>query len=159
MPNERSSQFFSNQCFFHVVAGIAAVIKDALSKTDAAGVRPIHLSFDIDGVDPSIAPGTGTKARGGLTYREASVGHFGIVLSICNFPSLTIYLQAHYICEALHETGRLVSMDLVEINPDLDERDDTHHGDDPNISKDATKTVRLGIELVASALGKTILTD
>lgn len=50
-------------------------------------------------------------------------------------------------------------MDLVEINPDLDERDDTHHGDDPNISKDATKTVRLGIELVASALGKTILTD
>lgn len=92
VPNERSSQFFSNQCFFHVVAGIAAVIKDALSKTDAAGVRPIHLSFDIDGVDPSIAPGTGTKARGGLTYREASVGHFGVVLSICNFPSLTIYL-------------------------------------------------------------------
>lgn len=50
--------------------GIADVVRQALKKIDPEGKRPIHLSFDIDGCDPSIAPGTGTKARGGLSYRE-----------------------------------------------------------------------------------------
>lgn len=94
---------------------------------------PLHLSLDIDACDPSVAPGTGTKARGGLTYREV-----------------------HYICETLADTGNLVSMDLVEINPALDPQDEeSMHGDDPDIS--GTTTVRLGIELVASALGKNIM--
>lgn len=57
---------------------------------------PIHLSFDVDALDPSVAPSTGTPVRGGLTFREG-----------------------HYICESIFETGRLVSMDMVEVNPEL----------------------------------------
>lgn len=56
--------------------------------------RPLHLSFDIDAVDPAVAPSTGTAVPGGLSYRES-----------------------HYICEACAETGLLNSMDLVEVNP------------------------------------------
>merc|ERR1712070_128085 len=96
---------------------------------------PLHLSLDVDGIDPHIAPGTGTAARGGLSYREI-----------------------HYICEELALTRRLVSMDLVEVNPGLDppparseeEGEADHHsnggamhGDDPSINKDASPTVRL----------------
>lgn len=58
--------------------------------------RPIHLSFDIDAFDPSLAPATGTPVNGGLTYRE------GI-----------------YIAEEIHNTGLLSAMDLVEVNPSL----------------------------------------
>ena len=112
---------------------------------------PLHLTFDIDAIDPEVAPGTGTRARGGLTYRES-----------------------HYICEALAATGRLVGMDIVEINPELDVNFDDDsprgvssstaeskhnslmHGDSSLINTNLP-TVRLGIELVASALGKTIL--
>lgn len=113
--------------------GIGEVMEMALQCVDPKNRRPLHLSFDIDGCDPTIAPGTGTKARGGLSYRES-----------------------HYICERLASTGRLGSMDLVEINPALD-RDvaEGMHGDDPDIR--GTETVRLGIELVTSALGKTIV--
>lgn len=50
--------------------GIAKVIETAISAIDPNGRRPLHLSLDIDGVDPHFAPGTGTCARGGLTYRE-----------------------------------------------------------------------------------------
>jgi len=50
--------------------------------------RPIHLSFDVDALDPSVAPSTGTPVRGGLTFREG-----------------------HYICEAVYETGCLAAMD------------------------------------------------
>merc|ERR1719240_1358192 len=112
--------------------GIGKVMDIALDRIDAKRRRPLHLSFDVDACDPSIAPGTGTKARGGLSYREA-----------------------HYICERLAETHRLGSMDLVEINPSIDAPiAEGMHGDDPTIQ--GTETVRLGIELVASALGKTI---
>ncbi|CAD7934088.1 unnamed protein product [Amoebophrya sp. A120] len=117
--------------------GIANVIKEALRRIDPNARRPIHLSFDIDGCDPSIAPGTGTCARGGLTYREA-----------------------HYICEELALTRRLVSMDLVEINPVIDTLSDYSkklkmHGDlDVLIGKHVSPTVRLGTELVLSALGQ-----
>lgn len=58
--------------------GIAKVVAESLDAIDPDHNRPLYLSFDIDGCDPHIAPGTGTKARGGLTYREA-----------------------HYICEVL----------------------------------------------------------
>lgn len=50
-----------------------------------------------------------------------------------------------------------MSMDMVEINPDLDVPDELLHGDDPVIPQSATKTVRLGLELISSALGKVIL--
>lgn len=58
--------------------------------------RPIHLSYDIDAVDPAFAPATGTSVRGGLTFREA-----------------------HYVAEAAVASGLLASADLVELNPTL----------------------------------------
>ena len=110
------------------------MIERALDKIDPNQKRPIHLSLDVDGIDPSVAPGTGTRARGGLSYREI-----------------------HYICEELAMTRRLVSMDLVEINPGLDTGlTERLHGDDDQM-KQTTATVQLGVELVLSALGKSIL--
>lgn len=114
--------------------GIGRVIEMALDKVDPNRKRPIHLSLDVDAIDPQFAPGTGTTARGGLTYREI-----------------------HYICEELALTRRLVSMDLVEINPGLEPKPQGRmHGDDPRLVQ-TTPTVQLGAELVLSALGKTIM--
>ncbi len=64
--------------------------------------RPIHVSFDMDAIDPSEAPGTGTPVQGGLSYREA-----------------------HLIMEMLHDSGQLGSIEIVEINPILDHRNRT----------------------------------
>eukprot|EP00922_Rhytidocystis_sp_ex-Travisia-forbesii_P036708 GHVS01054592.1.p1 GENE.GHVS01054592.1~~GHVS01054592.1.p1 ORF type:complete len:557 (+),score=121.69 GHVS01054592.1:362-2032(+) len=158
--------------------GIGEVVARSLDVIDPDQNRPLYLSLDIDSCDPYIAPGTGTKARGGLTYREV-----------------------HYICETLAESRRLVGMDLVEINPGLDrlqgdctggERtktwggggtgtdaattpdesteklveggptseenaEDEMHGDQLPIRRGTGDTVRLGIELVASSIGKSIM--
>jgi arginase len=76
--------------------GIAKVVEMALDKVNPDRNKPIHLSFDVDAIDPIYAPSTGTPVRGGLTWREAC-----------------------YLCEALAETGTLVGMDLVECNPHL----------------------------------------
>lgn len=57
---------------------------------------PLHLTFDVDGLDPSVAPATGTPVRGGLTFREG-----------------------HYICERIWETGRVVAVDIMEVNPTI----------------------------------------
>jgi arginase len=79
--------------------GIGKVMEmacDHLCGSANGGPRPLHLSFDIDSVDPTFAPSTGTRVRGGLTDRES-----------------------HYICEAAYETGFLGSMDMVEVNPAL----------------------------------------
>jgi arginase len=78
--------------------GIGKVMEMALDHVQGGGrpERPLHLSYDIDGVDPSIAPSTGTTVSGGLSYREA-----------------------HFVAEACARTGLLGSMDLVEINPRL----------------------------------------
>lgn len=81
--------------------GIAKVTDMAINAIDPEGKIPIHLSFDIDALDPSVAPSTGTPVRGGLLEREG-----------------------RYICEILALTGRFVSMDLVEINPKLGNEDD-----------------------------------
>jgi len=115
--------------------GIAKVIEMAMQAIDPNCNRPLHLSLDIDAVDPHFAPGTGTCSRGGLTYREI-----------------------HYVCEELAITERLVSMDLVEVNPALDPPpvESKMHGDDPNIAT-SSPTVQLAVELALSALGKTIL--
>jgi arginase len=78
--------------------GIAAVMQQTFEYLGAD--TPIHLSFDVDALDPTVAPATGTPVRGGLTFREG-----------------------HYICEEVFETGRLVSMDMVEVNPELGETD------------------------------------
>lgn len=87
---------------------------------------PIHLSFDVDALDPYVAPSTGTPVRGGLTLREGD-----------------------FICEVIHETGYLVAMDLVEVNPALS-------GDGPE-SIGAKETIRAGCSLVRCALGESLL--
>jgi arginase len=97
--------------------GIAKVVDRVLD--DLSHLRRVHLSFDLDVVDPEIAPGVGTPVRGGLTYREA-----------------------HLLMELLGETAAITSLDVVEINPILDEKN---------------KTAKLAVELVASLLGRRIL--
>lgn len=98
--------------------GIAAVAERAL---DMAGqdTSGIHVSLDMDVCDPSIAPGVGAPVKGGLNYREA-----------------------HMIMELVADSGHLMSLDLVEINPILDVQN---------------ATAILGCELVLSALGMKIL--
>jgi arginase len=86
---------------------------------------PIHLSFDVDALDPLWAPSTGTPVRGGLTLREGD-----------------------YICECVHETGSLIAVDLVEVNPSLSAA--------PN-DLGAQETVRAGCSLVRCALGESLL--
>ncbi|CRK35824.1 hypothetical protein BN1708_016473, partial [Verticillium longisporum] len=101
--------------------GIGKVMDMALAHigTDT----PIHLSFDVDALDPQWAPSTGTPVRGGLTLREGD-----------------------YICECVHETGSLIAVDLVEVNPALA---DTEIG--------AAETIRAGCSLVRCALGESLL--
>lgn len=70
--------------------GIGRVVEMALDRVNPDRSKPIHLSFDVDALDPSVAPSTGTPVRGGLTFREG-----------------------HYICERLYETGLLVAIDLM----------------------------------------------
>ncbi|KYK54865.1 arginase [Drechmeria coniospora] len=101
--------------------GIGRVMEMALAHIGAD--TPIHLSFDVDALDPMWAPSTGTPVRGGLTLREGD-----------------------YICEAVHLTGQLVAIDLVEVNPSLAA---TEAG--------ANETVRAGCSLVRCALGDTLL--
>ena len=98
--------------------GMERVMQRALELTGGDG-DPLHVSFDMDGIDPSEAPGVGTPVRGGLTYREA-----------------------HLAMEMVADTGRLGSLEITEINPIFD----VHN-----------KTADLAVELILSALGKTIL--
>lgn len=132
---KRSLKKHGIKCFsMHEVVkhGIGKVMEETIKYLFKDGECPLHISFDIDGVDPSIAYGTGTKARGGLLYREA-----------------------HYIMREVAATGCLVSLDMVEINPLLDTPKEQFHGDSKYIS--GTETVSLGIELISSALGETLL--
>lgn len=99
-------------------SGIAAVIEQAIQLA-GAGTAGVHVSFDLDVCDPSIAPGVGTPVRGGLDYREA-----------------------HMVMEVLADSGRLMGLDMVEVNPTLDVRN---------------STAELATELVLSALGMKIL--
>jgi arginase len=98
-------------------SGIARVTEAALAAL--AHVDRLHVSFDADVLDPAIAPGVGTPIAGGLAYREA-----------------------HLLMELLHESGRVRSVDLVEVNPILD------HGN---------RTAQTLVELAASLFGRTIL--
>ncbi|KAJ2002070.1 Arginase, catabolizes arginine to ornithine and urea [Coemansia thaxteri] len=102
--------------------GIGRVVEMALDHVNKDRSRPVHMSFDVDALDPSVAPATGTPVRGGLTFREG-----------------------HYICEAVAETGCLVAMDLVEVNPAL--------GDPESLRQ----TVAVGCSLVRCSLGETLL--
>jgi arginase len=98
--------------------GMTRVMEETIAIT-GAGSGKIHVSFDMDGIDPSEAPGTGTPVKGGLSYREA-----------------------HLAMEMLAESTQLGSIEMVEINPILDTRN---------------QTAVLAVGLICSGLGKSIL--
>jgi arginase len=81
--------------------GMSAVMRDALGLV-TSGTAGFHLSFDLDSLDPSIAPGTGTPVSGGIDFREA-----------------------HLLMEMAADTGHLTSMEVAELNPILDARNGT----------------------------------
>ena len=98
--------------------GIHSVMEGALAQV-TAGTDLVHVSFDLDSVDPSLAPGVGTPVKGGLDYREA-----------------------HLIMELVAAAGVLTSLEIVEINPILDDRN---------------TSAQFAVELIQSAFGKKIL--
>ena len=98
--------------------GIASVVEQAIAIA-GNGTAGIHVSFDLDVCDPTIAPGVGTPVKGGLDYREA-----------------------HMVMEMVADSGLLLALDLVEVNPVLDDRN---------------MTAILGAELALSALGQKII--
>lgn len=98
--------------------GVRSVMEEAISVA-SDGTAGIWLSLDLDCLAPEAAPGVGTAVPGGMTYREA-----------------------HLAMEMLADTGKLIGIDLVEVNPVLDERN---------------RTAEVGTQLLLSALGKRIL--
>ena len=98
--------------------GVSALLAERIARWRARGVR-LHVSFDVDFLDPAVAPGTGTVVPGGATYREA-----------------------HLVMEMLCDSGLVGSVDVVELNPFLDERG---------------RTALAATELVASLFGRTVL--
>jgi arginase len=98
--------------------GIYEISREAI-EIASRGTEGIHVSFDVDVMDPTVAPGVGTPVRGGLTYRET-----------------------HTVMELVAESGRMVSMEVAEVNPILDV---------------ANATAEVAVEMVASAFGKRIL--
>jgi arginase len=98
--------------------GLRWVMEEAI-RLASDGTAGFHLSLDMDFVDPQHAPGVGTPVRGGATYREA-----------------------HLAMEMICDCGQMVSMEVVEVNPVIDE---------------VNRTADLAVELVMSGLGKRIL--
>jgi arginase len=98
---------------FGMGASVEAALALVLSNCDG-----LYLSLDVDALDPLYAPGVGTPVPGGLSYREA-----------------------HLACELVAASGRLLAMDLVEVNPVLDEHN---------------RTAQVAVDLVLSALGKRV---
>src|SRR6201991_4029270 len=97
--------------------GVGVLIRRVIDKVRSRdGV--LHVSFDVDFLDPSLAPGVGTTVPGGATYREA-----------------------HLVMEMLHDSGLVRSVDIVELNPFLDERG---------------RTARTAVELIGSLFGQQI---
>lgn len=98
--------------------GIARCLRGFLDRVEAADGL-LHVSLDVDFLDPGIAPAVGTTVPGGATFREA-----------------------HLAMEMLHDTGRVAALDLVELNPFLDDRG---------------RTARLMVDLTASLFGRRIM--
>jgi arginase len=98
--------------------GMRTIMEEAL-RVAGRGTAGYHVSLDMDWIDPEDAPGVGTPVRGGATYREA-----------------------HLAMEILADHGRMLSMEVVEVNPVIDEHN---------------RTADLAVELVSSAFGKKIL--
>ena len=98
--------------------GMQEVMSEAIRTASASG-DSFHVSFDMDVVDPGDAPGVGTPVRGGITYREA-----------------------HLAMEMIHESGAMESLEVVEVNPILDQHN---------------ATAELATELILSSMGKKII--
>jgi len=98
--------------------GLRAVMEEAI-RAASEGTAGIHLSLDMDFCDPADAPGVGTPVRGGATYREA-----------------------HLAMEMICDSRRVISMEVVEVNPVIDEKN---------------RTADFAVELIMSGLGKRIL--
>lgn len=98
--------------------GVVALMREVLAQVEAAGGH-LHVSLDVDAVDPAIAPGAGTPVAGGLTFREA-----------------------HLVMEMIHDSGTMGSLDIVELNPYLDQ---------------AGMSARLLVDLAASLFGRQIM--
>lgn len=98
--------------------GMRNVMDEAI-RIATSGTAGFHLSFDMDAIDPNVAPGVGTPVQGGLSYREA-----------------------HLVMEMASDSGKMVSLEVVEVNPVLD------------ISN---RTADLAVQLILSAMGKKIL--
>jgi arginase len=98
--------------------GTAACVREAVDRA-CDGTVGVHLSFDLDGVDPQHAPGVGTPVQGGLDLRES-----------------------HLICEKVAQTEKILGVELVELNPVLDQEN---------------RTGKLAVWLILSALGKRIM--
>ncbi|MDQ0391978.1 arginase [Labrys monachus] len=99
-------------------SGVAMLLGRFLRDVAAADGM-LHVSFDVDFLDPDIAPGVGTTVPGGATFREA-----------------------HLVMEMLHDSGLVTSLDLVELNPFMDDRG---------------RTARLMVDLVASLMGRRVM--
>jgi arginase len=97
--------------------GMRATMQQALAGVDSD--THLHVSFDVDFLDPDIAPGVGTTVRGGPSYREAQ---------LC--------------MEMIADTGQLASLDVMELNPALDERN---------------RTAEVAVDLIESLFGKSTL--
>mgnify|MGYP002653236485 FL=1 len=97
--------------------GMTRIYEETLERL--SGTERLHVSFDADALDPTVCPGVGTPVPGGLTYREG-----------------------HLLMELLCESGRVTSMDIVEVNPILDTRN---------------QTAEVMVGMAASLLGQRIL--
>ena len=101
------------------IDGMASVAEQAVAYLKRRGITRVHVSFDADVMDPTLAPGVGTPEPGGLTYREA-----------------------HLLMELLCDAKIATSLDLVEVNPILD---------------NGNKTAQIMVDMTTSLLGKAIL--
>jgi arginase len=98
--------------------GMYSVISEAV-RIASDGTKGIYLSFDLDAIDPDVAPGVGTPVNGGITYREA-----------------------HLLCEYIAASGKLLGIEIVELNPILDNRN---------------RTGEVAVQMISSLLNKRIL--
>ncbi|MFB2553557.1 arginase [Ensifer soli] len=98
--------------------GVGAILREIIARVEAENGL-LHVSLDVDFLDPDIAPGVGTTVPGGATFREA-----------------------HLVMEMLHDSGLVSSLDLVELNPFLDDRG---------------RSARILVELTASLFGRRVL--
>lgn len=96
--------------------GMSAIIREALQRLEHC--NRLHVSLDMDGLDPNVAPGVGTPVPGGVDYREAQL-----------------------LMEIVADSGKLASVDVVEVNPILDHEN---------------RTAQIAVELITSLFGKSI---